>query len=80
MASSAEVAQPMSDHLPVSNTSSQDFLLAPKPAWDDARIANEPTVVSSPWGAASLVSPQEEAPISFRDLMSEDLAKDIHEK
>ncbi|XP_071552159.1 serine/threonine-protein kinase RIO3 [Panulirus ornatus] len=80
MASSADVEQPISDHLPLPATPSEDFLLASKPAWGNAGIASESSVVSNPWGAASQVSLQKEAPISFRDLMSEDLAKDMQEK
>ncbi|XP_042229249.1 serine/threonine-protein kinase RIO3-like [Homarus americanus] len=76
MASSAEVAQPISDHEPISSSSP----FSPKPAWGGAGIDNSPPVVC-PWGAASSVLPQKESSAtSFRDLMSEDLAKDIQEK
>lgn len=68
MAASAELAQPMLENPPISNT-----LPTPKLAWGGAGMAGA-------CGAAALVSSQKESSISFRDLMSEDVAKDIQEK
>lgn len=84
MASSAEVAQPDPHPLPGPAVIHDKSDLGVKLAWGGAGMT--PEAASSPWGgavaSAALPSPSQPqpSPASFRDLMSEDLAKVLDEK
>lgn len=75
MASSAEVAQPVNEHQPIGSSP-----LAPKLAWGGAGMVGGLPVASFSEAAALVLPPRESTSTSFRDLMSEDLAKDMLEK
>lgn len=82
MASSAEVAQPDPHPLPGPAVIHDKNDMGVKLAWGGAGMT--PEAASSPWGgavaSAALASPAQSSPASFRDLMSEDLAKVLDEK
>ncbi|KAK3861521.1 hypothetical protein Pcinc_032529 [Petrolisthes cinctipes] len=84
MASSAEVAQP-DHHYPLPCPAIQDKQdSGVKVAWGGAGVTTDSVAMTSPWGGtgtATLASSQSQpSQASFRDLMSEELAKDLDDK
>lgn len=80
--SSAEVLKPCSE-TPCGASSTSPLpnsLVTSTPAWGGAGVANPTSRGLCPWGSVSLASPEKDASTSFRDLMSEDLAKDMQDK
>ncbi|KAK7083381.1 Down syndrome critical region protein 3, partial [Halocaridina rubra] len=75
LSGAAEVLQPGIETEQAPNPSSSSTVLDSKPAWGGASISTNTT-----WGSPSPDSPEKSGSCSFRDLMSEDLAKHMQDK